>query len=569
MKKSVFYSLFFIFHFSLLTANAQVNLVPNPSFEDALASDPNCSIYEGSGALWLAHPWFKPTTGGTSLFRTCANLPNNSVPYNIKGYQYPRTGDNYAGGIWAGAGGGRQYLSVSLSANLQTGKTYCVRFYVSLADKSKYTLSSIQLCFSADTLTNSNPTVISNLFNHIPQLSNEWDNLITDTLNWTLLEWQYLAQGNERFITIGNFKPDSLSNLVLINNNATGGIYHYIDDVSVIDSSTPAYAGNDTLIALGDSVFIGRQPEIGLNDACVWYANGVPVDTVAGMWVSPTVTTIYILEQTLCGTQGYDTVVVTVVDFGVYTTINASACESYTLNNETYTSSGVYTQVFQSAAGNDSTVTLNLTVLSPSFVTITASACERYLLNGELYTTSGVYTQLLQNAVGCDSIITLDLTIFSLQNGTITDGITVSATQTGVNYQWIDCTDKVPVSGAVFQSFTPTENGSYAVVLSVGPCADTSACTTFSTIGLDENEPLKFSIFPNPAQNEVNVLITGIDKETEMSVCAITGQEIVKFSAIKSEEVFNIQISEWESGIYFCKIKYENNYIMKKFSVIK
>ena len=43
--------------------------------------------------------------------------------------------------------------------------------------------------------------------------------------------------------------------------------------------------------------------------------------------------------------------------------------------------------------------------------TLTASACSSYTLNAQTYTTSGTYTQLRQNAAGCDSTITLNLTI--------------------------------------------------------------------------------------------------------------------------------------------------------------
>ena len=64
-------------------------------------------------------------------------------------------------------------------------------------------------------------------------------------------------------------------------------------------------------------MFIGRQPEIGLNDDCVWYANGNPIDTVAGLWVMPDSTTTYILEQTICGYTTYDTVTVTVLPTGI------------------------------------------------------------------------------------------------------------------------------------------------------------------------------------------------------------------------------------------------------------
>jgi len=96
-----------------------------------------------------------------------------------------------------------------------------------------------------------------------------------------------------------------------------------------------------------------------------------------------------------------------------YNTIAASACLSYTLNGQTYTSSGTYTQVLSNAnaAGCDSIINLNLTINNASNSTLNITNCGPYTLNGQTYSTNGTYTQLLQNVAGCDSTITLDLTI--------------------------------------------------------------------------------------------------------------------------------------------------------------
>ena len=55
-------------------------------------------------------------------------------------------------------------------------------------------------------------------------------------------------------------------------------------------------------------------------------------------------------------------------------TNNQTVCYggSYSINGNTYTSTGSYTDVFTNAAGCDSTVTTNLTVLSQLTVTVQA-----------------------------------------------------------------------------------------------------------------------------------------------------------------------------------------------------
>jgi uncharacterized delta-60 repeat protein len=114
--------------------------------------------------------------------------------------------------------------------------------------------------------------------------------------------------------------------------------------------------------------------------------------------------------------------------------ITQSACSSYTLNGQTYTSSGAYTQVRTNAAGCDSTITLNLTIRQPSSSSITQSACSSYTLNGQTYTSTGTYTQLRTNAAGCDSTITLNLTILQPSSSTLTQTACSSYTLNGQTY---------------------------------------------------------------------------------------------------------------------------------------
>jgi hypothetical protein len=324
MKKYFVYYLILITCCLLYTkVNAQVNKVPNASFEDLKQG-----YFCGVSVLFqdYAVSWFQPTEGTPDLFsKKCADMWGTSVPNNNFGYQYPRSGENYLGALLLasnnGTGVNREYISTKLKDTLTIGKVYCVRLFANLANTRKYATSNIGVCFSIDTLRNNdpNPALKSHLFNYTPQLTNSWNNLISDTLNWMLLEWQYQATGNEAFITIGNFKHDSVSNYAIVNTSATyNQSYIHFDDISIIDISTPAHAGRDTTIALGDSVFIGRTPEIGLNDDCFWFINGNPIDTVAGMWVAPDTTTTYILKQDICGTVNYDTVTVTVQPSGNY-----------------------------------------------------------------------------------------------------------------------------------------------------------------------------------------------------------------------------------------------------------
>lgn len=109
--------------------------------------------------------------------------------------------------------------------------------------------------------------------------------------------------------------------------------------------------------------------------------------------------------------------------------LNISACNSYTLNNITYTTSGTFIQTLPNAAGCDSIITLNL-ILGGTNTNLSVTACDSYTWNGQTYTTSGIYRDTLSSANGCDSILNLDLTIknksASLINASICEGLSYS-----------------------------------------------------------------------------------------------------------------------------------------------
>ncbi|MFM1947785.1 MAG: hypothetical protein RL207_2068 [Bacteroidota bacterium] len=96
-----------------------------------------------------------------------------------------------------------------------------------------------------------------------------------------------------------------------------------------------------------------------------------------------------------------------------YNTITATSCSSYTLNAQTYSTSGTYIQTLANAnaAGCDSIINLNLTINNANSSTLNITNCGPYTLNNQTYSATGAYTQLTQNIAGCDSTITLNLTI--------------------------------------------------------------------------------------------------------------------------------------------------------------
>ena len=89
--------------------------------------------------------------------------------------------------------------------------------------------------------------------------------------------------------------------------------------------------------------------------------------------------------------------------------------QTYTWNDSVYSQTGEYTQQFAAISGADSTVTLHFVVLPPKDVYTSFDATveygQTYTWNDLTYDSTGVYTQQFQAATGADSIVTLNLTV--------------------------------------------------------------------------------------------------------------------------------------------------------------
>jgi len=167
--------------------------------------------------------------------------------------------------------------------------------------------------------------------------------------------------------------------------------------------------------------------------------------------------------QTLANAAGCDSVATLnlVITQPTTSTLNETACQTFTLNTQTYTASGTYVQTLTNAAGCDSTLTLNLTIGQPDAVSVTETACNSFAWNGTTYTSSGVYVETLTNALGCDSVVTLNLTI----NNTSSSNTVVSEC---ASYLW--------------NGTTYTQSGSYTFTAQNAAGCDSTA-TLVLTIG--------------------------------------------------------------------------------------
>ena len=297
----------------------QTNLVPNPSFEVYV----NCPTTNKELA---PYPWFYPTNISTCYVNTCSSSNLYGVPNNTLGggqnYQYARTGNAYSGlGFYSkmlnpNIGGGRNYIEVKLNDSLISGKFYLGTYYICLANNVKLATNNAGILFSKKAVYVDTLIQKFGILNANPQILSYSNPIIRDTQNWTKVSGVFLAQGGEKFITIGNFGNDGHTFVDSVLSSGLNVSVYSIDDVSVIplDSfNLKADAGRDSTIHIGDSVFIGSLTN-GI-DSLKWQNQntGIAIDSIRpGFWVHPLANTCYVLTQTVNGFTSSDTVCITV-----------------------------------------------------------------------------------------------------------------------------------------------------------------------------------------------------------------------------------------------------------------
>lgn len=170
----------------------QVNLVPNPSFED-YNSCPNFLAELGK-----CYNWYNPNLSSPDYYNSCCiqPYPNGAdVPRNWPGYQFASTGNAYSGiACFADSLNQREYIAVRLADTLNQGKSYFVEFYVSLANISMYGIDNLGMHFSTDSIFGSFPSQVLNV---TPQIRNTEFDFLTDTLNWMRVSGIYVAGGGK------------------------------------------------------------------------------------------------------------------------------------------------------------------------------------------------------------------------------------------------------------------------------------------------------------------------------------------------------------------------------------
>jgi hypothetical protein len=275
------------------------------------------------------------------------------------------------------------------------------------------------------------------------------------------------------------------------------------------------------------------------------------------------VTAAGVYADTLAGGGGCDTVITTTLTVNAVPndTTFAEICDgdAYLLPGGASVSlAGTYIDTLTGTNTCDSLVTTLLTVRATQYLTDSVTICEggtHTLANGTVVDTTGVYVVPFTNQFGCDSIHETWVWVETINEGVLVNGTTLTADQFGATYQWVDCDNGFSaISGATAQSFTPANNGNYAVVLTLNGCTDTSACQNVIVVGNTEPTLAPITLFPNPAQQSVKVIGLPVDFEGAIYLTDMQGRHIpAPMNGTGRERT--LELTGLAKGLYFVELE--------------
>ncbi len=208
---------------------------------------------------------------------------------------------------------------------------------------------------------------------------------------------------------------------------------------------------------------------------------------------------------------------------------------------------------------------LKLNACSPNATTDAVTSCISYTwINGTTYyENNNSATVTLTNMLGCDSVVTLDLTINEVDITTTAVGGVLSSNATGATYQWLDCNDAYSeIAGAINQTYTPIDDGDYAVKVTIGSCTDTSACIAVDGVGLNDNNNLsQIHLYPNPNNGLFNINLDQV-QATLIQISSANGT-IIYSNSTNLTGIHQIALNI-SAGLYFVDVWTESGtYQMK------
>ena len=268
-------------------------------------------------------------------------------------------------------------------------------------------------------------------------------------------------------------------------------------------------------------------------------------------------------------------------------------CTAYEWHGHLYDLSGLYTDTIPSAAGCDSIVHLDLVLdeIYEGGTDTVRGICTAYEWHGHLYDQTGFYTDTIPSAAGCDSIVHLDLSMMHDDLSeihpmdTVTDtphwvitttdfeihsyDFTIWDSSPGIvwdsvewnfetnNNNWILEPWGSPATQCRVYVLTHVEDTVWLTAEVFNECYPEGKTLRYwllsSFYGIDESSSADFSISPNPNSGQMQLNLKNLIGETSIKVIDMKGKIVDQFQISNYFEAYSMP--------YVCKCKASGIYL--------
>jgi len=426
-------------------------------------------------------------------------------------------------------------------------------------------------------------------------------------------ELPYLFGGQS--LTASGFYADSLLSAagcdsIIVLDLTVNPTFDVTDSVFICDGQSIVFGGQ-TLDSTG--VYVDTFQTVGGCDSAVTLVLTVGnltivnfaqtiCDTDSFLFAGQQLTMAGVYTDTLVSSTGCDSVnrltlsVNPTFDLSVADTV----CDSelpYVFGSQSLMMAGTFTELFQTAAGCDSLVTLALTVTPTFSETLADTICDSelpYVFGSQSLMMGGTFTEVFAAASGCDSTVTLDLTVNPTFDEQVTDSVcetelpyafgsqslmmggtfteafatesgcdsSVTLTLTVLDTAVVSAVDSIEAGQSIqFGSQTITMPGDYTeTFVGANGCDSTVNLTVTQATNLAQiREALALRVYPNPATAELKVQYRATSTgEAQLTVYNQLGQKIwrTKQSVVAGkEQVHHLDLMTWPEGLYYLVIQ--------------
>ena len=183
---------------------------------------------------------------------------------------------------------------------------------------------------------------------------------------------------------------------------------------------------------------------------------------------------------------------------------------------------------------------------------------------------SGIYTVIAINPSGCVSFSDTMTVVFCaplsvpLISNTTNGNLIVTNVPVGFSIAWF--LNGVVIAGATSQTYSPTSNGVYSVIITDMYNCSLSSDNFNLAVGLSELTDSDWKIYPNPGNQQIEITVKSNLIGAQCGIMDLSGRQLESFKL--TETPLQINTDNFPSGSYFINLKIDGLSTSKKLIVL-